>query len=95
MTEISYQVGETVRLSAAVTDADDAAADPSTMKITIRLPSGTAAVTAQAMTNPAAGSYYYDYTTTIIGRHRYNVTGVGSSGRVTIVRDSFFVVAAI
>jgi len=93
---MTYQIGETARLQASVTDSDAAAADPSTIKITIQKPDGTAAVTAQDMTKSAAGTYYYDYTVpSDTGMYQYNIIATGASSRTTIVKGLFRVDAVI
>lgn len=88
----TYQVGETVRITATITDSDGSAADPTTTTIKIVDPAGTTKVSDSAMTKTATGSYYYDYTIPSAsneGEWNYNVTGTGSGGRVTIVKSSF------
>ena len=52
----TYQLGETVRLTATVTDSDGAASDPTTTKISIRKPDKSMAATAQDMTKSATGA---------------------------------------
>lgn len=87
-----YQVGETVRITATITDSGGSASDPSTTTIKIVDPAGTTKVSDSAMTNPSVGSYYYDYaipSASNEGEWMYNVTGTGSGGRVTIVKSSF------
>lgn len=57
------QLGETLKIVATITDADGAAANPSTStKITIKSPDRTTAVDEQAMTVGATGTYTYYYT---------------------------------
>lgn len=94
----TYQAGETGRFNAVITDSDGNAADPSTTTITIVDPAGTTKVNATAMTKSATGTYYHDYaipSTSNLGTWNYNVIATGSSGRVTIVRSTFVVEAAI
>jgi len=89
---MTYQLGETIRFTATITDSDEAAADPTTVTISIRNPVGTMVVTDQTMTNPSVGSYYYDYTTLsagVEGMYTVEVTATGSAGRVTIELDTF------
>lgn len=90
---MTYQLGETVRITATIIDSDSAAADPSTTKISIEKPDGTLAVDGTAMTKSETGSYYYDYTLTSdatgqVGAYHYKVECTGSGGRITIVRSS-------
>lgn len=91
-----YQVGETARLQASITDSDDVAADPVTVKITIKNPKGSKVVSSIDITNDAVGSYYYDYLCpSILGKYDYKIVAVGSDDRVTTVKDSFHVDSAI
>ena len=80
-----YQKGETIRLLASITDTDDAAADPDTVKIVITdLTTNTVAQASDDMTKSATGEYYYDYL--IAGDDRYYkavITATGSGGRIT------------
>jgi len=96
----TYQLGETVRTTATITDSDGAAADPSTTLISIEKPDGTLAVDGTAMTKSAVGSYYHDYTiaaetTGQIGTYKYKVVATGTGGRVTIVPSTFKAEASI
>ena len=93
---MTYQVGETPRLIATITDLGGVATDPSSVKININKPDGVAAVESASMAKDATGSYYYDYLLPIdvLGTYRYNVTATGSTGRKTIVKDSFLVEGA-
>lgn len=92
----AHQVGETVRLNAAITDINGDSGDPSTVQIMINLPEGTEALPATNMINSAVGSYYYDYLIpSDLGTYTWNVTAVGATGRVTIVKDMFSVNSSI
>ena len=91
----TYQLGETPRITATITDSDGAAADPATTLISIEKPDGTLAVDGTAMTKSETGSYYYDYTldpdaTGQVGAYHYKVECTGSGGRITIKRSSFY-----
>jgi len=91
-----YQVGETARLHAYITDVDLAPADPVTVKISITDPDGGAVITAVDMVNSATGTYYYDYLVPAgLGKFLYNITAVGGDGRITIVKDAFIAEAAL
>ena len=97
MTNI-FQTGETVRLSAAITDSAGAAVDPTAVVISVAKPDGTLAVTDAAMTNdPAAtGAYYYDYTISAsTGTYKVQIKATGSGGRITITNSLFTAEAAI
>jgi len=90
----TYQLGETVRLTATVTDSDGAASDPTTTKISIRKPDKSMAATAQDMTKSVTGSYYYDYLiaaedTGQEGTYNVRVTATGAASRVTIQTSTF------
>lgn len=92
----AHQVGETVRLNAAVTDVDGDPSDPSEVKIEIDKPDGTEALPVTDMVNSAVGSYYYDYLIpSDLGTYSWNVTATGVAGRITIVKDIFSVNSAI
>lgn len=96
----TYQLGETVRVTATITDSDGNAADPLTVKVSIETPAGSLAVDATTMTKAATGSYYYDYTIPaatagIPGKYNYKVTATGTSSRVTIVKSNFRAEASI
>lgn len=91
-----YQTGETVTITATITDTAGAAADPSTTTISIEKPDGTLDVTDTAMTQSVSGSYYYDYATPSgVGLYRAQVKATGSGGRITIKPDRFLVEASI
>ncbi len=95
MTDV-YQIGETVRLTATITNSAGAAADPTTTLISIEKPDGTLIVDGAAMTNSAVGSYYYDYLIPASeGVYLVKIKATGSSSRVTIVPDTFKVEATI
>lgn len=92
---IVYQTGETLRLTATITDSDGVAADPAATVISIEKPDGTLDIDGSAMTKAAVGSYYYDYAIPSMGTYKAQVTATGSTGRVTIVPDRFLVEASI
>jgi hypothetical protein len=95
MTNI-FQTGETTRITATIVNANGDAVDPTTVVISISKPDGTLAVSAQAMTKAATGSYYYDYAIgTDVGTYKSQVKATGSSGRITIFSSLFTVEAAI
>lgn len=95
MTE-TYQTGETIRLTAVITDSAGDPADPTTVVISIKKPDGALDVTDVAMSSDVSGTYYYDYTIAAdTGLYYASVKATGSAGRVTIEPDSFSVGAAI
>ncbi len=96
MTEV-YQQGETVRLTATITDSAGAAANPTTTTISIEKPDGTLAVTDTAMTySGTVGSYYYDYLIPASeGVYTVKVKATGAAGRISIEPDSFKAEATI
>jgi uncharacterized protein YfaS (alpha-2-macroglobulin family) len=92
----TYQAGETLRITAAITDSAGDPADPTTVVISIKKPDGTFDVTDVAMSSDVAGIYYYDYAiASNTGLYYASVKATGSAGRVTIEPDSFRVGSAI
>ena len=90
------QIGETPRLVATITDVDNDSVDPPIVTISINKPNKVVDVVTVAMTNPAVGSYYYDYLIPdITGTYNWKVTATGSGGRVTIGKTSFTVEKSI
>jgi len=95
MTE-THQAGETLRITAVITDTAGATATPATTLITIKKPDGTLDITGAAMSSDVAGTYYYDYAIpTDTGMYYTSVKATGSSARITIEPGSFMVGAAI
>ena len=91
MTEL-FQAGETVRITAIIIDVSGAAADPTTVTISIRKPDGTMDITDAAMSSAVSGTYYYDYLiATDIGIYNTSVTATGTAGRITIEPGSIMV----
>ena len=93
---MTFQVGETPRLSVVVTNQAGAEADPAAIKININKPDGTVVVSDGSLEKSATGNYYYDYTLPVgvYGTYRYNITATGAEDRITIVKDSFLVEVA-
>jgi len=92
---MTYQVGETIRLNAAITNAAGEAVNPTTVLITINKPDGSVGQAATAMANPETGSYNYDYLiATDIGAYHYSVKATTGT-RITIEKDVFVVDEAI
>jgi uncharacterized protein YfaS (alpha-2-macroglobulin family) len=96
MTNI-FQAGETIRISATITDSAGTATDPATTVISISKPDGTLAVDGSAMTySGVVGSYYYDYVIgTDTGTYKCQIKATGSGGRITIKPSHFIVEASI
>ena len=95
MTEV-YQAGETLRITAVITDSAGDPADPTTTVISIDKPGGTLDIDGVAMTQSVAGTYYYDYAIpSDTGVYRAEVKATGSTGRITLIPDNFKVEAAI
>lgn len=93
---MANQVGETIRLTATITDVDEEAINPTTVKISINKPDGAQALPATSMVNPSIGSYHYDYLApSVLGTYAWNVTAIGSGGRVTIAKDMFSIDEAV
>lgn len=93
---IFYQVGETLRLNAVITDSDGNLYDPSSVKIKINKPDGTEALPLSNMMELSKGSYYYDYLIpNNLGTYKWSVATTGFGGRITIVKNMFNVDAAI
>ena len=91
-----YQAGETITITATITDSAGDPVDPSTVVISIKKPDDTLAVTDATMSSDVAGTYYYNYTiASDTGYYHASVKATGSSGRITIVPDSFRVGGAI
>ena len=91
-----YQVGETLRLNAIITDSDGSLYDPSSVKVKINKPDGTEALPFSNMVKLSIGSYYYDYLIPNgLGTYRWGVVATGFGGRITIDKDLFNVDVAI
>ena len=90
----TYQLGETVRLTATVTDSDGAASDPTSITISIRKPDKAMGITKQAMTKSTTGVYKYNYTIAaeengLEGTYNVRVTATGAEALVSIETSSF------
>lgn len=88
---MSFQLGDVVHLTFAVTDADGNPADAGAVALTVTLPDGTTDVTSN-ITPTGTGVYDHDYATVQAGRHgvRWVATGVNESAYT----DAFTVEAA-
>jgi hypothetical protein len=72
----AYPVKSITRLSVAFSNETSAAADPSSVELTITLPSGSLYATG-AVEHDSTGHYHYDYTVSDVGIHRYKFQGIG------------------
>ena len=78
-----YQVGETFKITLAIVDEDNNAADPVSVSIYVRNPDRTLAVDGAAFNQTATGAYYYYNTVSNqVGTHRVKIVAVGSTGDV-------------
>lgn len=81
-----FQVGDKVRVSAAFTDADEAASDPGGVLCKVREPDGTVTTytygTDADLVKDSTGNYRVDFLTTQSGRHRYGFYGITSGQAV-------------
>jgi len=88
----TFQRNETVICSITSKTAAGVLTDPITsMTITITNPSGTAVVTAAAMTKDSTGVYHYDYqpaVDAVLGVYRIRYTATDGA-RITIQDDDF------
>ena len=76
-----YDIGDTVRFSAEFTNSSEVAADPTTVTLKIRFPSGvirTFTYAASEITKDSTGNYHYDLTITQAGEHYYKYYGTGT-----------------
>lgn len=87
-----YQPGETLRLTATITDSAGDPAVPTAVVISVTKADGTVDITDAAMTTDIAGTYYYDYSIAAsTGIYYAAVKATGAGGRITIAPDSFSV----
>ena len=85
--ERNVMKSDLVRLSAAFTDTNGAAADPTSVALKMRLPDGT--LSTFGPTRDSAGNYHYDYTAVQSGVHNYRFKGTGA---VVAAGETSFVV---
>src|SRR5262245_57694681 len=88
-----FDVGDFIRATCRFRDGDHELADPSTISIQLRAPSGTVTTLSydgvNALTRESLGIYHYDFTTTESGRCRLKWIGEGD---VTAVFNGHFYV---
>jgi hypothetical protein len=78
---MTYHVSDTIRLSCAFTDAGGAAADPTTVTLEVKDPSGnvtTLTVAAGQIIKASTGNYYYDLAADEAGVWEYRWVGTGN-----------------
>lgn len=71
-----YDIGDTVRLTAAFADSAGTASDPTTVAITVRLPDQS--VSTLSATRDSTGNYHADLVASQTGNHYYRFTGTGA-----------------
>lgn len=78
-----YQVNETFKITLAIVDEDNTAADPISVLIYVRNPDRTLEVDGIAFTRTTTGVYYYYNTvSTQVGTHRVKIVAAGTHGDV-------------
>lgn len=86
---MTYEIGDSIRLSVTFTDAiSGALVNPTSVALTLRLPDGTNANT--LLVNPSTGNYHADYLTTQPGVHSYRWAGTGANAAAS---EGVFVVS--
>lgn len=85
----AIDVGDVYPASIDIKDTSGAAANCTTMTLTITLPDQTTVVQTTGLTNAPVGTYYFDYTTTLAGRHIVLWQGTGANPGT--FEDSFYV----
>lgn len=70
--------GDTVRLAAAFVDADGAAADPSSVTLTVSHDGVSWSKADADLTHDGTGAYHYDYVCPARGRYIYEWVGTGA-----------------
>ena len=78
---MSYHVGDTIRASCTFTDVDGAAADPTTVTLEVKDPSGnvtTLTYAAGQITKASAGNYHCDLAVDEAGVWEYRWIGTGN-----------------
>lgn len=97
MTTPAYDLADVRRLSAAVTDSDAAAADPTGLSFTLQPPDGVTVTyvygTDAELVKDSVGNYHVDITLSQPGRWAYKFNATGSnaqmtSGELFVRRDS-------
>lgn len=92
----SYNVGDVAVLSIEFRDAAGQLADPTTVRLTVKKPSGARQAwvygTDSALVKDAVGKYHLDYSITVKHRHEYRWEGTGA---VQAAEQNYFDVEAI
>ena len=90
MAEINeYLIGQQIRLSAVFTNVLGVAADPTTVALTIRPPSGV--LSTPTPTKDSTGHYHYDVTPDAAGEWRSRWVGTGT---LVAAAEGLFIVTA-
>ena len=76
-----YNIGQTVRITAAVKDVAGALADASTVTVKIKDPASV--VASNAMTRSGTGAYYFDFIPALAGQHLVRIETTGAIQTVT------------
>lgn len=85
----AYDIGDERTLQVDFTDANGAAADPTTVTLNVREPDGTLVVkTGGELANPQVGRYTFAYTIAQGGRHVVRWEGTGAV--VTAEESEFY-----
>lgn len=84
----SYDIGDTVRLTAGFSNAAGALADPATVALTVTKPDGTL-LAGTTPTNTSTGLYGYDLVPDMAGLWRYRWVSTGDPA--TAEEGVFFV----
>lgn len=94
---MKYYQGETITIEATVKTTERALVNPTTsITITIKDPTGTTMVDAQAMTNDSTGKYHYDYAIPADATTgEWNTEVTASSGKPSIEQHKFTVEAKL
>lgn len=90
----TYDIGDTVRLTATYTDTGGTAANPTTVTFVYEDPSGTATTitsTSTSVSNPAVGSFFTDLVPDEAGLWEYRSS---STGTIIASEEGYFIVRA-
>jgi hypothetical protein len=74
----TYDVGDTIRVTATYTDTGGVAIDPTTITFIKKTPDGAVTSQTTGITNPTSGSHYVDIVTTGQGLYEYVFTSTGN-----------------
>ena len=74
----TYDVGDTIRHTAAYTDTGGNPIDPTTITVRRKTPDGAVTAQTTGITNPTSGSHYVDTVTTSSGLYEITVSSTGN-----------------